>query len=82
LTFNPEVGRLNGGAGVVLLGQADGSLRPLWPRESGVIVPYQARHVQAVELDGDGRVDLVFGVQGPLTLFHNVSPRREPAEPP
>ncbi len=70
-TFTSEVGRFDGGLGLVLFGNGAGGFHPARPDESGVVVPRQARHVKAVDLDRDGRPDLVFGVQGPLTVFHN-----------
>jgi hypothetical protein len=70
-TFNSEVGRLDGGLGLVLLGAEDGSFRPIAPHLSGIVVPEQARHVSATDLNGDGRLDLVFGTQGPLKVYLN-----------
>jgi hypothetical protein len=72
-TFNSEVGRLDGGLGMVLLGAEGGRLSPLAPAHSGVVVPEQARHIDAVDLNGDGRPDLVFGTQGPLKVYMNKS---------
>jgi hypothetical protein len=60
----PVAGRLDGGVSVLLLGKGDGTFTPVWPSTSGVIIPGEARDVRALELDGDGRPDLVFAVQG------------------
>jgi hypothetical protein len=68
---NGEVGRLDGGVGLVILGLPDGHLEPLPPTRSGVMVSEEARCVKAVGLDGDGRRDLIFGVHGELTIYHN-----------
>jgi hypothetical protein len=73
LTFNREVGRLDGGASLVLLGGPQGALQPLWPTQSGLAIPAQARCVKVLDLNQDGRPDLVFGVQGPLTVLQNRS---------
>ena len=71
LGTNREVGPLNGGMGLVLLGQGGGRLEPMRPDRSGVVVPQQARHVKAIDLDGNGGVDLVFGAQGGIEIFLN-----------
>lgn len=71
-TFNAEVGHLDGSVSLVLLGAGGGQLTPLMPRASGVIVPEQARRVHAIDLDQDARLDLVFGVQGPLVVYRNT----------
>jgi hypothetical protein len=70
-TFNSEIGRLDGGLGLVLLGAEGGDFRPLASHHCGVVVPEQARHVAATDLNGDGRPDLVFGTQGPLKVYLN-----------
>jgi hypothetical protein len=57
-----ETGRMDGGLSAVLLGDGAGGFEPLWPDRSGVGVPGDAGGVAAVDLDGDGRLDLVFAV--------------------
>jgi hypothetical protein len=57
-----ETGRMDGGVGLVLLGNGQGKFDPQWPERSGIVVPADARRVRIVELDGDGRPDLVFAV--------------------
>jgi hypothetical protein len=78
LTFNSEVGRLDGGMSLVLLGREDGQLEPMSPRDSGIVVPEQARHVAPVDLNGDGRPDLVFATQGPLRILLNAASAATP----
>jgi hypothetical protein len=34
------------------------------PVESGIVIPWEARRVRVVDVDGDGRRDLVVGVPG------------------
>jgi len=53
-----ETGRMNAGLGVVLLGQKDGSLRELWPAESGLQFRDDTRQLLAEDLDGDRGSDL------------------------
>jgi hypothetical protein len=58
----PQVGRMDGGISLVLLGLGDGRFEPLMPGDSGVLVPEEVRRLAATDLDGDGRADLVFRV--------------------
>jgi hypothetical protein len=68
--FGPEptTGRFDGGMGLVLKGDGQGSFAPLLPAASGVIVPGEAR--AAVALSGSPGVRVVVACnQGPLLLF-------------
>jgi hypothetical protein len=60
---HPVTGRMDGGVSVLLLGTGKGTFEAVWPDRSGIVVPADARKVKIVELDGDGRPDLVFAVQ-------------------
>jgi hypothetical protein len=67
-----ETGRMDGGVGLLLLGNGQGKFDPVWPDQSGIVVPADARRVRIIELDGDRRPDLVFAVHnGPWRAFHN-----------
>ena len=70
----PETGRMDGGLGVLLSGTTDGRFQITEPEASGLIVPQDAKSLVALDLDGDGRRDLVVGVNddAPL-LFRNRS---------
>ena len=57
-----ETGRMDGGVGLLLLGDGQGKFQTVWPDQSGIVVPADARHVRIVELNSDGRPDLVFAV--------------------
>jgi len=61
--FSPQRmhGRMDGGLGMVLLGRGDGSLDCVNADQSGVVVSGDMRRVESVDLDGDGKEDLVFG---------------------
>lgn len=54
-----ETGRMNAGLGVILIGSLDGTFRELWPMESGFVQREDLRGLEAVDLNGDGRVDLI-----------------------
>ena len=62
----PEAGRMDGGVSLLLLGDGHGHFEPLWPDQSGIVVPGEARKVRFIDLDEDGRPDLVFAVQNGL----------------
>ena len=55
----PETGFFDGGLGIVLLNNKEGSFKPLWPRESGIIVPEDATAASVTDFDMDGRADLL-----------------------
>lgn len=57
-----ETGRMNAGLSVLLLGQKDGTHRELWPQESGLKFRDDTRQLNAHDVNGDQKPDLVFGV--------------------
>ena len=65
-----ETGRMNGGVGALLLGDAAGNFRHVWPSDSGIVVPQDAKALVAVDLNGDRWQDLVIATNdGPLRTF-------------
>jgi hypothetical protein len=55
----PAVSRFDGGLGVLLRGNGHGHFEPVPPAESGLVVPGDAKGVVALDLEGDGRKDLL-----------------------
>jgi hypothetical protein len=69
----PETGRMDGGVGLLLLGSGDGSFEPVWPKESGLVVPGDAKSLSMTDFNGDGWPDLVVGVNNAEMLaFENT----------
>ncbi len=56
----PETGHMDGGVGLLLHGRGDGTFDPVWPNASGVVVSGDATALISIDLDADGRDDLVF----------------------
>ena len=53
---------MDGGVSLLLLGNGDGTFEPVWPDDSGLVVPYDAKSLAVTDVDGDGRTDFVVGV--------------------
>ena len=67
-----ETGRMAGGVGLLLLGNGNGSFTELGPKQSGIIIPDDARCAHALDINGDGRDDLAVAVNnGPVKVLHN-----------
>jgi hypothetical protein len=70
--FGPqrETGRMDGGLGMLLLGNGDGAFRESWPQESGVFIPEDAVAARVADLDGDGADDIAVATNnGPVRVF-------------
>ena len=68
----PQIGRFDGGVGQVLRGDGRGGFEVIPPARSGFVVPGDARAVAVLDLNGDGRPDLlVTRNQAPSLAFLN-----------
>jgi hypothetical protein len=73
---HPTTGQMDGGVSLLMVGNGEGKFEPVWPNRSGIVVPGEAREVKIVELDGDGRPDVVVAVQnGVWRAYRNRSER-------
>jgi len=65
-----ETGNMDGGVSLLLKGDGLGGFRPVWPNESGLVVPGDARSIALTDLNGDSRLDVVVTVNdGELRAF-------------
>ena len=65
-----DTGAMAGGIGLVLKGDAKGGFRPVWPGESGLLVPGDGRAIATLDLNGDQQPDCVIAQNnGPLLAF-------------
>ncbi len=72
--FTPqaETGRMDGGLSLLLLGDGTGAFTPVWPNESGLVVPGDAKGLTTADLNADGWVDFVIGINdGELVTYEN-----------
>ncbi|MEO6003361.1 MAG: VCBS repeat-containing protein, partial [Opitutus sp.] len=66
----PSVGRFDGGLSGLLHGDGHGGFTVVPPVESGLIVPGDAKDARAIDVDGDGLIDLVVTRnEGTLLVF-------------
>ena len=56
-----ETGHMDGGVSLFLKGNGDGSFTPINPRDSGLIVPKDAKSLVVTDLNGDARPDFLIG---------------------
>ena len=63
----PETGRMNGGMGLLMLGDGKGGLRSVWPKESGFYAWQDCKAMVESDFDGDGGPDFLLTINdGPV----------------
>ena len=73
--FSPqrESGRMNGGLGLLLLGNGDGTFQPLWPNKSGIVVAEDAKSLLVADIDHDDWADFIVGINdGEVQIYKNL----------
>ena len=69
-----ETGRMDGGLGVVLLGNGKGEFSPVWPDRSGLAIWADAKGLVRLDLNGDAADDFLATVNnGRIRAFHSMS---------
>ena len=74
--YNPqfETGPYAGGVGVLMAGDGNGGFSAILPQKSGVLLRGDPRGLDAVDLDGDGILDLVCPLNnGPMVWQKGLS---------
>ncbi len=57
-----ETGRMDGGLSLLMTGNGDGSFTPVGPRESGFLLPLDAKSLTSADVDGDRWPDFAIGI--------------------
>jgi hypothetical protein len=68
-----ETGRMDGGLSLLLLGDGTGGFEPVWPVQSGIVLPADPRRAVVTDLDADGGRDLFVAINdgAPVILRSN-----------
>ena len=72
--FTPqrETGKMAGGLSLLLLGDGKGHFQPVWPNQSGLLLPGDAKGLATADFNADGWVDFAASVNdGRPKLFQN-----------
>jgi hypothetical protein len=70
-----SVGRFDGGVGQLLRGDGRGGLEPVPPATSGLVVRGDAKAAVVLDIDHDGRPDLLIARRGaPMVVYRTRSP--------
>lgn len=72
-----ETGRMAGGVSILLKGKGDGSFAAVAPRESGLYVGGDAKSLTKVDLNGDGLLDFVAGVNDDALVAFEQTARQQ-----
>ena len=66
-----ETGRMSGSMSLLLKGNGDASFDTVWPHESGIIVPGDAKSACMTDFNGDSLPDIVISSNdGPVTVSY------------
>ena len=68
-----ETGRMAGGVSILLKGNGDGTFAVVPPRESGLYVGGDAKSLTTADLNGDGRLDFIVGLNDDFLIAFEQS---------
>jgi hypothetical protein len=70
----PETGRMAGGLGLWLRNRGDGTLEAVEPKDSGIVIPDDAKGLACADVTGDGAPDLLVACNdGSLHVLRNTA---------
>ncbi len=69
-----ETAPFDGGLGLLMRGDGKGAFTEIWPKQSGILVPGDAKALTVADLNGDARPDLVFGRNDDAPLAFLATP--------
>ncbi len=75
--FTPQIETrpIDTGLSLLLRGRGDGTFAPVWPRQSGLLVPGDAKSLVVTDFNADSRPDFVIGINdGEAKAFENQAP--------
>ena len=69
-----ETGYMDGGIGMLLLGDGQGNFQPIDAEDSGIVISEDATSLVAMDINDDGKVDFVVGKnnQAPLVFLNQT----------
>ncbi|MCA9185553.1 MAG: VCBS repeat-containing protein, partial [Planctomycetales bacterium] len=69
-----ETGRFDGGLGLLMHGHGDGRFTPVWPNQSGLVIPEDAKSAVAIDVDDNLSTDILIGVNnGKPIVYRNIA---------
>ena len=70
-----ETGRMDGGLSLLLRGRGDGTFQPVWPKQSGLLLPGDSKALATTDLNHDGKTDFIATANASNpTVFLNQAP--------
>ncbi len=81
--FSPqrETGRMDGGLGLLMIGDGTGGFTPLRADRSGIVIPQDMAAALAADVNGDHRADLVVAINaGPVSVHHRQAEHNNTGE--
>ena len=71
----PEIGHFDSGSTLLLKGKGDGIFEPVSPLVSGIQIPGPVMSIESVDLNGDRRNEVIFGVNRGRMRVYSFLPK-------
>ena len=72
-----ETGHMAGGVSIMLKGHGNGTFTTVAPRESGLYIGGDAKSLTTADINGDGHLDLIAGINDDTLVAFEQSPRSQ-----